>query len=269
MNTAAIRSVRAPIDGRAADHDRGMTARQIDVLQLLDMLPRDANERFSPRSGAALAAGASLATLVCGRTMRRRIRRGESVFSAGDPFGHLYSVRCGFFKTKLFDSDGREQVTGFFMGGDLLGMGGFGCDRYVDSASALEDSEVYAIPSSLIEEVGRRIPSVQRRLHAALADEIARSHGVMMMLGSMRANERLAAFLINLSGRFACRGYSGIDFVLRMTRSEIGSFLGLEIETVSRTLSGFQRAGLIRIEQKRVSLLDMPGLKHVYSSRET
>ena len=263
-----MRSARAPGSDDTAEYDdRVTTARQSDVQQLLALLPRDDRERFTPRGDTALPAGANLATLGSGRTGRRRIRRGESVFSAGDLFGYLYSVHCGFFKTNLFDGDGREQVTGFFMGGDLLGMGGLGCGRYLDSASALEDSEVYAIPYSLIEEVGQRIPSVQRRLHAALAHEIARSHSIMMMLGSLRANERLAAFLIDLSGRLVCRGYSGIDLVLRMTRNEIGSFLGLELETVSRTLSAFQRAGLIRIENKCVTLVDVPGLRHVYSPR--
>jgi CRP/FNR family transcriptional regulator len=262
-----MRSARAPGGDDTAEYDRVTIARQNDVQQLLSLLPRDDRERFSPRNDAAPPASATLATLGSGRTVRRRIRRGETVFSAGDLFGYLYSVRCGFFKTNLVDCEGREQVTGFFMGGDLLGMGGLGCGRYLDSASALEDGEVYAIPYSLIEEVGQRIPSVQRRLHAVLAGEIARSHGIMMMLGSLRANERLAAFLIDLSGRLVCRGYSGIAFVLRMTRNEIGSFLGLEIETISRTLSAFQRAGLIRIEQKCITLVDVPGLRHVYNPR--
>ena len=129
---------------------------------------------------------------------RRRVKRGERLFNAGDEFTSVYAIRSGFFKTSLIDGDGREQVTGFFMGGELLGMDGLGCGSYKGSAIALEDSEVCVMPYSLIEEMARDVPSLQRHLHAVLAREIVRDHGVMMLLGSMRAEERLATFLINL-----------------------------------------------------------------------
>ncbi|MGH8678762.1 MAG: fumarate/nitrate reduction transcriptional regulator Fnr [Burkholderiales bacterium] len=198
---------------------------------------------------------------------RRRIKRGESLFNAGDSFNAVFAIRSGFFKTSVIDSEGREQVTGFFMGGELLGMDGVGSGRYNGTAVALEDSVVCIMPFSLIEEISRDIPALQRNLHAVLAREIVRDHGVMMLLGSMRAEERLAAFLLNLSKRFTRRGYSHSDFHLRMTREEIGSYLGLKLETVSRLFSRFQDDGLIEVKQKHVRILDIEGLASVLSSK--
>ena len=192
---------------------------------------------------------------------RRRVRRGESIFAAGDEFKSVYAIRSGFFKTSVVDDEGREQVTGFFMGGELLGLDGIGTGRHNGTAIALEDSDVCVMPYTLIEEMARELPSLQRHLHAVLAREIVRDHGVMMLLGSMRAEERLAAFLLNLSKRFTRRGYSQTEFHLRMTREEIGSFLGLKLETVSRLFSKFQEDGLIEVQQKHVRILDAGGLE--------
>jgi len=104
---------------------------------------------------------------------------------------------------------------------------------------------------------------LQRHLHSVLAREIVRDHGVMMLLGSMRAEERLAVFLLNLSQRFKARGYSPSEFHLRMTREEIGSYLGLKLETVSRAFSKFQEAGLIEVQQKHIRIADIPGLHKI------
>jgi CRP/FNR family transcriptional regulator len=194
---------------------------------------------------------------------RRRVRRGESLFKAGDPFNAVYAVRSGFLKTTVLNDDGREQVTGFYMGGELLGLDGIGTGTYNGNAVALEDTEVCVLPFSMIEDLGREIPTMQRHLHCVLSREIVRDHGVMMLLGSMRAEERLAAFLLNLSKRFTHRGYSQSDFHLRMTREEIGSYLGLKLETVSRLFSRFQDDGLIEVQQKHVRILDIAGLSAV------
>jgi CRP/FNR family transcriptional regulator len=197
---------------------------------------------------------------------RRRLKRGESLFNAGDGFSAVYAIRSGFFKTSLLDHDGREQVTGFFMGGELLGLDGIGGAHH-GTASALEDSEVCVLPYALIEDLSREIPALQRQLHAVLAREIARDHGVMMLLGSMRAEERLATFLLNLSRRFVRRGYSSTEFHLRMTRDEIGSYLGLKLETVSRLFSAFQKDGLIEVQQKHVRIREIEGLERVLATR--
>ena len=192
---------------------------------------------------------------------RRRLKRGDSLFKADDEFHALYAIRSGFLKTTVLNADGREQVTGFQMGGELLGLDGIGGGRYNGNAVALEDSEVCVLPFALIEELGREIPAIQRNLHSVLSREIVRDHGVMMLLGSMSAEERLAAFLLNLSRRFTARGYSACDFHLRMTREEIGSYLGLKLETVSRLFSRFQAEGLIEVQQKHVRIVDIPGLE--------
>ena len=198
---------------------------------------------------------------------RRRVKRGETLFSAGDAFGSIYAIRSGFFKTSVIDGEGREQVTGFCMGGELLGLDGLGAGRYNGTAIALEDSEACVLPFALVEELSHDIRPLQRQLHAVLSREIVRDHGVMMLLGSMRAEERLAAFLINLSKRFVRRGYSASDFHLRMTRDEIGSYLGLKLETVSRLFSQFQKDGLIEVEQKHVRILDSDGLARMLHAR--
>ena len=198
---------------------------------------------------------------------RRRKKRGESLFAAADEFKTVYAIRSGFFKTSVVDGEGREQVTGFFMGGELLGMEGIGSGRCNGTAVALEDSEVCVMPFALIEAAAHEVPALQRHLHAVLSREIVRDHGVMMLLGSMRAEERLAAFLINLSKRFVRRGYSASDFHLRMTRDEIGSYLGLKLETVSRLFSQFQKEALIEVEQKHVRILDIAGLERLLHAR--
>jgi len=198
---------------------------------------------------------------------RRKVKRGESLFNAGSEFKALYAIRSGFFKTSLIDGDGREQVNGFFMAGELLGMDGIGAGRYNGTAIALEDSVVCVMPFALIEEMSQAVPALQRQLHAVLAREIVRDHGVMMLLGSMRAEERLATFLINLSKRFVRRGYSSSDFHLRMTREEIGSYLGLKLETVSRLFSQFQKDALLEVNQKHVRILDIAGLERLLAAK--
>ena len=198
---------------------------------------------------------------------RRRVKRGEALFNAGDTFGSIYAIRSGFFKTSVIDGEGREQVTGFCMGGELLGLDGLGAGRYNGTAVALEDSEACVLPFALVEELSRDIRPLQRQLHSVLAREIVRDHGVMMLLGSMRAEERLATFLLNLSRRFVRRGYSSSDFHLRMTREEIGSYLGLKLETVSRLFSAFQKDSLIDVQQKHVRIRDIAGLERMLAAK--
>jgi CRP/FNR family transcriptional regulator len=197
---------------------------------------------------------------------RRRLKRGEALFAAGDAFKALYAVRSGFFKSSIVDGEGREQVTGFSMGGELIGLEGIGTGKYSGAAIALEDSEVCVLPYALIEEIANEVPALQRRVNSVLAREIVRDHGVMMLLGSMRAEQRLATFLLNLSKRFTARGYSASDFNLRMTREEIGSYLGLKLETVSRLFSRFQEDRLIEVQQKHVRIVDIPGLEQMVAT---
>jgi len=195
--------------------------------------------------------------------VRRAIKRGEYLFRAGDKFDSLYATRTGFFKTKLLLEDGREQVTGFHMAGELMGLDGIGPERHTCDAVALEDSDVCVIPFARLEGLGREMQALQHHFHKVMSREIVREHGVMMLLGSMRAEERLAAFLLNLSQRLSTRGYSAHEFNLRMTREEIGSYLGLKLETVSRAFSKFQEEGLIAVQQKNIRILDTARLREI------
>ncbi|MBI3525624.1 MAG: fumarate/nitrate reduction transcriptional regulator Fnr [Betaproteobacteria bacterium] len=192
---------------------------------------------------------------------RRRVKRGQHLYRAGDGFEAIYAVKSGFFKTDVLLEDGRNQVTGFQMAGEILGMDGISVETHTCNSVALEDSEVCVIPFSQLEQLTREIKSLQHHFHKVMSREIVRDHGVMMLLGAMRAEERLAAFLLNLSQRFIARGYSASEFHLRMTRDEIGSYLGLKLETVSRAFSRFDELGLIRVQQKHIVILDNPGLK--------
>jgi CRP/FNR family transcriptional regulator, anaerobic regulatory protein len=192
---------------------------------------------------------------------RRRVKRGEVLYRGGDEFTTLYAVRSGFFKAVVLLADGREQVTGFQMAGEIVGMDGIGADRHTSTLVALQDSEVCVIPYSRLQELSRNVNGLQRQFHKVMSREIVRDHGVMMLLGSMRAEERLAAFLLNLSQRFAARGYSATDFHLRMTRDEIGSYLGLKLETVSRAFSKLHEDGVIGVQQKHIEVRDLARLK--------
>jgi CRP/FNR family transcriptional regulator len=194
---------------------------------------------------------------------RRRIKRGASLYAAGSPFEALYTVRLGSLKTSVLFEDGREQVTGFHMLGELIGLDGISSETHNCTASALEDSEVCLLPFSRLEYYSRTIPALQHHVHRLLSSEVVREQHNMLMLGTMRAEEKLAWFLLGLSDRYLKRGYSASEFVLRMTREEIGSFLGLKLETVSRLFSRFQDAGLIVAQQKYIKLLDPTGLREL------
>ena len=195
--------------------------------------------------------------------VRRRINRGDVLFRAGDAFQSLYAVRTGFFKTCVSSEDGRDQVTGFQMAGELLGLDGIGSDRHTCDSVALEDSQVCVIPYEQLEDLSREFSDLQRQFHKIMSREIVRDHGVMLLLGSMRAEERLAAFLLNLTQRLQARGFSGTALVLRMTREEIGSYLGLKLETVSRAFSKFQDDGVLEVKQRQVRVLDESALRQL------
>ena len=198
-------------------------------------------------------------------TTRRSLARGETLFRAGEQFTSLYAVRTGFFKTCFSSEDGRNQVTGFQMAGELLGLDGIGTDHHTCDAVALEDSQVCVISYAQLEELSREISDLQRQFHKIMSREIVREHGVMLLLGSMRAEERVAAFLLNLTQRLRTRGFSSSDLVLRMTREEIGSYLGLKLETVSRAFSKFQDDGVLDVKQRHIQVLNADALRALVS----
>jgi CRP/FNR family transcriptional regulator len=192
---------------------------------------------------------------------RKRLQKGETLFRAGDRFNALYSIRSGSCKTVLLTEDGREQVSAYYIRGEYLGVDGIGAATHNCEAIALEDTEVCVLPFAHFEALARDSERVQRTLYRLMAQEIARERGIMLMLGTMRAEQRVAAFLLDLGRRYSERGYSSTEFVLRMTREEIGSYLGLKLETVSRLFSHLHREGLVRVQGRVVKLLDPAALK--------
>ena len=200
-------------------------------------------------------------------SVRRKIKRGATLFRNGDPFTSLYAIRTGFFKTCVTTEDGRDQVTGFQMAGEIMGLDGVALDHHSCDAVALEDAEVCVMPFDRVEEISREVSAMQTHVHKIMSREIVREHGVMLLLGSMRAEERLAAFLLNLVDRLHSRGFSQSELILRMTREEIGSYLGLKLETISRTLSKFVEEGLIEVKQRHVRILQADALRRVVNSQ--
>ena len=192
---------------------------------------------------------------------RVKLKKGDALYRAGDPFQSLYAVRLGSLKTTVLAEDGREQVSGYHMLGDIIGLDGIGTERHGCQAVALEDTEICVLPFERLEDLARAVPQLQHNLHLFLSREISRDHNIMLLLGSMRAEERLAVFLLNLADRYRRRGYSSTEFVLRMTREEIGSHLGLKLETVSRLFSRFHEEGLIQVQGRAVKLLNAAALK--------
>ena len=200
---------------------------------------------------------------------RKRVKRGEALFRVGDSFEAVYAVRLGFLKSIVLSSDGREQVTNFFMAGDMVGVDGIASGVHSCDVIALEDTEVCMIPWETLEDTATSMHAMGSHFMKLLSREIVRQHGVMLLLGSMHAEERLAAFLLSLSQRYEQRGYSRAEFVLRMTRAEIGSYLGLKLETVSRVLSRFSHDGLIDVNQKHVRIFNAEGLRAIVSGVPT
>ncbi|HEV3431402.1 MAG TPA: helix-turn-helix domain-containing protein [Paraburkholderia sp.] len=210
--------------------------------------------------GLALDDLPKLEALICNA---RSVRRGESLYRAGDQFDTLYAVRSGSLKTVMAHRDGREQVTGLRLAGDPLGIDGISTEFHSWSATALEDSSVCIIPYSALKHMCRETSAMQDRLHRLMSEQLIRESSQMMVLGSLSADERVAAFLLDVSERNGQRGYSYAEFNLRMTREDMGSYLGMTLETVSRTLSRFQKRGLIDAQGKLIRIIDLEGLRHL------
>lgn len=191
----------------------------------------------------------------------RRVAEGEILFRAGDAFHSLYVVRSGFFKILMLDPSGSEQVLSFPMQADVMGGDGLASGRYGSEAVALDDAEVIIVPFARLVALARQVPQVEQIVYGILSRELVREQAMLYVIGTLHADARVAAFLLDLSRRFGALGYSRTSFNLRMTRQEIGSYLGLKLETVSRALSAFDAAGLINVHLKSIDIRDHTGLK--------
>ncbi len=192
---------------------------------------------------------------------RIRVSKGSALFRLGDKVEAVYGVRSGSLKTQLEDASGQVQITGFLLPGEIIGMDGLLENTQQSHAIALEDSEVCVIRIDEMDYLASHIPVLNHQFRRLMSKEINRSHQLVMSLGAMRSEQRLAAFLLNLSQRLAALGYSANEFVLRMSREEIGNYLGLTLETVSRLFSRFAREGLLHIQQRQVLIVDMQTLR--------
>ncbi len=193
----------------------------------------------------------------------RRLREGESLVRAGDNFHSLYVVRSGCFKTVFTDPSGSEQVLGFPMRGDLLGADGIDSGRYRSNAVSLTESEAVILPFASRRRLADECPKLGALLYRVLSRELARVQDVAWTLGTLGSEGRVAAFLLSLSARLGALGYSSCSFDLCMTRHEIGSHLGLKLETVSRTLSALDRSGFIQVSNRHIDIVDTGGLRRV------
>lgn len=194
---------------------------------------------------------------------RRRVARDDTLYKPGQQFKSLYAVRYGHLKTFQINAAGAAQITGFQMAGEMLGMEAIGAGRHSGETVALEDTEVCEIPFSRLEELLVKVPGYMRHFHRTMSQEITRDQSVMLLLGGMKAEQRFAVFLTNLAARYAARGYSPLEFGLRMSREDIGNYLGLTIESISRLITRFNKLGWVKIDKRQVTILDLETLKAI------
>ncbi|AMX03319.1 fumarate/nitrate reduction transcriptional regulator Fnr [Microbulbifer thermotolerans] len=194
---------------------------------------------------------------------KKIVKSGESLFRTGDPFANLYAIRSGSFKSAVIAADGDTQVTHFALPGELLGLDAYSGRVHPSYAEALEDSSVCVLPFSQLETLAQQVPALQQQIYSIFSEELKQENDILMLLGKRSADTRLAALLINISSRYARRGYSASRFVLSMPRTDIANYLGLTAETVSRLFSRFQKEKLIRASGRDVEILDLIGLSEV------
>jgi len=213
-----------------------------------------------PASGMATA-DLGLEGLLDGMPLRRRrMRKKQYLFRAGQPRHSLFLIHAGVFRTSVLSPDGREKITGFRMRGDLLGMDALGMPTYACDAIALDVGEVWELPYA---ELCESVPEFEHRLANALASDIRRDWGWMLTVSTLSAEQRVAAFLLDLAARLEALGFSAQRLMLRMSRAELGNFLALQLETVARALSHLQSLGLICVERREIRIEDRAGLRAI------
>lgn len=198
----------------------------------------------------------------------RPLHRGDYLFRQGDPFRFIYVVKTGTVKSFDPGEDGSEQVLGFHLPGELIGLDAIETGHHHCSAKILETTAVCEIPFTRLEELSSTIPSLQHQMFRLMSREIGHDEDMLTLLGKRNAEERLASFLLSLSGRFQRRGFSPSDFYLSMSRHEIGNYLGLAVETISRLFTRFQDEGLLKVERKHIQLLDIKRLRQILTGTQ-
>jgi CRP/FNR family transcriptional regulator len=199
---------------------------------------------------------------------RKRVHRGEHLFRAGDPFDSLYAIRSGCFKIYALTQSGRTQVTAFPMAGDLAGLDSIQSGTHAQNLVALEVGEVCVVSYARLQELIGLFPRLQHQTNRIMSREIVRERELMTLLGTLDGEAKVAEFLLSLASRLAARGYSSTEFNMRMSRAEIGSYLGLTLETVSRIVSKLQRLEVIRTKGREVEIVDLLGLRAITSEEK-
>jgi CRP/FNR family transcriptional regulator len=193
--------------------------------------------------------------------VRRPVRERQVLVHAGQPVRCLYYVHAGCFKTTITSTDGREKVTGFRMRGDFIGMDALGAALHGSDATALDTGEAWEIPLALYRGGEPRAAALREALTDAMAAEIRRGWHWMLSIGSCSAEQRVVAFLLDLADRQQALGYSASQLLLRMTRADLGNFLDLQLETVTRVLSRLAADGVIAVQRRQIRILQLPGMR--------
>ncbi|MBN7820643.1 fumarate/nitrate reduction transcriptional regulator Fnr [Bowmanella yangjiangensis] len=192
---------------------------------------------------------------------KRPFQKNERLFQSGDKLNSLYAVRSGSFKSFVLAPDGEEQITAFHLPGDIIGFDAIHHQVHKSFAQALETSMVCEIPFQTMEVLSGDLPRLRQQVMRLMSHEIQADQDMFMLLNKRTANQRLAHFLAHLGERYHDRGFSGSQFRLSMTRAEIGNYLGLTVETISRLLTKFQKQGLIQVDGKFITLVDPKQLR--------
>ncbi len=192
---------------------------------------------------------------------RRQLRRGEYLFRLDEPLRAIYAIRFGSLKSYVLSDDGRMQITGFHIAGEALGLSDLAGERHTTEVQALESTSLCEIPLAHLEAINLEVPSVSRQLQYILSSEIHHYQRLALLLGRKTAEERLATFLLDLSSRYLSRGFSPLVFHLSMSRSDIGTYLGIAEETVCRLFTRFQEDGLIEAKRRLIRLLSPDRLR--------
>ncbi|WP_416351599.1 FNR family transcription factor [Psychromonas arctica] len=197
---------------------------------------------------------------------KKPIQKGNEIFKAGEPMKCLYAIRSGTLKSYTITEQGDEQITGFHLAGDLVGFDGISSGHHPSFAQALETAMICEIPYDTLDSLSTSMPKLRQQILRLMSNEIVDDQSMILLLSKKNAEERLASFINNLSVRYAARGFSPKEFRLSMTRGDIGNYLGLTVETISRLLGRFQKSGMIAVKGKYITVLDNTQLAELAAS---
>ncbi|MCF7353391.1 FNR family transcription factor [Vibrio sp. CK2-1] len=192
---------------------------------------------------------------------KKPVQKGQEIFKAGDELKSLYAIRSGTIKSYTITEQGDEQITAFHLAGDLVGFDAINNNSHPSFAQALETSMVCEIPYETLDELSGQMPKLRQQIMRLMSNEIKGDQDMILLLSKKNAEERLAAFLYSLSTRFSQRGFSPREFRLTMTRGDIGNYLGLTVETISRLLGRFQKSDILSVKGKYITIIDHDALQ--------